>query len=180
MKLFTIGHSNHSLDSFVRLLQDNGIMTLVDVRTAPYSRHNPQFNRENLEGALSQRNIRYRYAGTYLGGRPSDATCYKKRVRPLQGADYLHEVDYPGVMRRSWFVRAIGRLLDLAAEDTTAIMCSEENPAECHRHHLIARYLMEEHPQVDVWHIRGDGTLLRASTLRTSVDQPLLEQLSLL
>jgi len=71
MKLFTVGHSSHSLDSFVRLFQDNGIMTLVDVRTAPYSRHNLQFNRENLEGALSQRNIRYRYAGTYLGGHPT-------------------------------------------------------------------------------------------------------------
>jgi uncharacterized protein (DUF488 family) len=44
MKLFTIGHSNHSLDKFIRLLEDNGIMTLVDVRTAPHSRYNPQFN----------------------------------------------------------------------------------------------------------------------------------------
>jgi len=180
VRLFTIGHSNHSLDKFIRLLEDNGVMLLVDVRTAPYSRYNPQFNRESLESSLSLRNIQYIYAGKYLGGRPSDPTCYKSRVLPAEDADYLHEVDYPEVMKRPWFVQGVDRLLELADEQTTAIMCSEENPAECHRHYLIAQFLMAEHPEVDVRHIRGDGTVFSARSLHVSVDEPATEQPALL
>lgn len=176
IKLFTIGHSNHSLDKFIRLLEDNGIMLLVDVRTAPHSRYNPQFNRENLESVLPQRGIQYAQAGKYLGGRPSDPSCYKSRALPPEGADYLHEVDYPEVMKRKWFVQGIDRLLELADEQTTAVMCSEENPAECHRHHLIAQFLIAEHPEVNVRHIRGDGTVFGAKSLRTSVDEPVADQ----
>jgi len=180
MKLYTIGHSNHSLDKLVRLLEDNGVMQLVDVRTAPYSRYNPQFNRESLEGSLSVRNIQYAYAGKYLGGRPSDPSCYRSRALPAEDADYLREVDYPEVMKRPWFVQGIDRLLELADEQTTAIMCSEENPAECHRHHLIAQFLIAEHPEVDVRHIRGDGTVFSARSLHVSVDGPATEQPALL
>jgi uncharacterized protein (DUF488 family) len=179
IKLFTIGHSNHSLEKFIRLLEDNGIMLLVDVRTAPHSRYNPQFNKENLESVLPQRGIQYAHAGKYLGGRPSDPTCYKERVLPAEGADYLHEVDYPEVMKRKWFTQGIDRLLELADEQTTAIMCSEENPAECHRHHLIAQFLIAEHPEVDVRHIRGDGTVFSARSLLVSVDKPVAEQLAM-
>ena len=180
MKLYTIGHSNHSLEKFVRLLEDNSITTLVDVRTVPYSRYNPHFNRENLEFLLLQREMQYVYAGKYLGGRPSDPTCYKSRVLPEEGADYLHEVDYPEVMKRDWFVQGIERLLEMADEHTTVIMCSEENPAECHRHHLIAQYLLASHPTVDVQHIRGDGTVFGARSIRESLSKPLVEQPSLL
>ena len=180
MKLYTIGHSNHDLDKFIRLLEDNGISSLVDVRTAPHSRYNPQFNRENLEYVLPQREIQYAYAGKYLGGRPPDPTCYKNRTLPGEGADYLHEVDYPEVMKRDWFVRGIERLLEMADEHTTAIMCSEENPAECHRHHLVARFLFEAHPEVDVRHIRGDGTVFSARAIRESVSKPSIEQIPLL
>ncbi|OIP29534.1 MAG: hypothetical protein COW04_02915 [Deltaproteobacteria bacterium CG12_big_fil_rev_8_21_14_0_65_43_10] len=178
MKLFTIGHSSHSIEKFGRLLEDNGIMTLVDVRTAPYSRYNPQFNKESLKNTLSNHNIEYAYAGKYLGGRPSDPTCYKSRVLPPEEADYLHEVDYPEVMKRPWFVRSIKRLLELANEQTTVIMCSEENPAECHRHHLIARYFITEYPEVNIQHIRGNGIVYSARSILISVNKPSVEQLS--
>lgn len=180
MKLFTIGHSSHSWEKFVRLLEDNGISLLVDVRSAPYSRYHPQFNGSNLETALPQRSIDYAFAGQYLGGRPSDPSCYKSRRLPAEGADYLHEVDYPEVMKREWFVKGIERLLELADEQLTAILCSEENPAECHRHHLIAKYLQAEHPEVKVVHIRGDGAVFGAESIRTSLDEAEAEQLSLL
>ena len=179
MKLYTIGHSNHSLEKFIQLLDDNGIMTLVDVRTAPYSRYNPQFNKENLERVLVRHNIQYAYAGKFLGGRPSDPSCYKNHQLPSEDADYLHEVDYPEVMKRPWFTQGIKQLLELADQDLTAIMCSEENPAECHRHHLIAKYLSARHPEVVVYHIRGDGIVFRASSLSVSVNEPHSEQLSL-
>lgn len=171
MKLFTLGHSHHSLDTFLRLLEENGVMTLVDVRTAPYSRFNPQFNKDNLERTLPERGLQYAFAGKFLGGRPPDPLCYKKRTLPPEGADYLHEVDYPEVMKREWFVKAIARLLEMADEQTTAILCSEEDPAQCHRHHLIAKYLLREHPDVKVQHIRGDGMVYGAASILDSVDE---------
>jgi uncharacterized protein (DUF488 family) len=181
MKLLTIGHSNHSLDKFIRLLNENRVMTLVDVRTAPASRYNPQFNRGNLENVLPhQHNIQYVFAGQYLGGRPADPSCYKSRVLPAEGVDFLHEVDYPAVMERAWFRKGIARLLELADEQTTAIFCSEEDPAQCHRHHLIAKYLMQNHPDVSVRHVRGDGSVYSAAAITVSVDDVDAEQLSLL
>lgn len=179
MKLFTVGHSAHSLEKLVHLLDENGVMMLVDVRTTPASRYQPQFNKANLEQLLPQHYIQYVFAGKYLGGRPSDPTCYKRRVLPPEGADYLHEVDYPEVMKRVWFVKGIQRLLELADEQTTAIMCSEEDPAICHRHHLIAKYILREYPEVNVQHIRGDGIVFSAASLMVSVDALLVEQPSL-
>ena len=179
LKLFTIGHSNHSLEKFISLLEDNGIMMLVDIRSAPHSRYNPHFNKENLEMMLPQRDIQYAFAGRFLGGRPTDPACYKSRQLPGEGADYLHEVDYPEVMKREWFIKGVERLLELADEQTTAIMCSEENPAECHRHHLIAKYLMAQRADVKVMHIRGDGTVFGAASIIDSVDEPIAEQPSL-
>jgi uncharacterized protein (DUF488 family) len=179
MKLYTVGHSNHSLERFVELLRGAGLQAVVDVRTAPSSRFNPHFNKGSLEAALPAAGLEYYYAGKYLGGRPSDPACYKHRVLPPEGTDYLHEVDYPAVMERDWFVKGIRRLLEIADERATAVMCSEEDPAACHRHHLITRYLQREHPEVAIYHLRGDGTLVNAATLHVSVDQEAGQQMSL-
>ena len=178
-KIFTIGHSNHSVDKFARLLDDNGVMILVDVRTSPYSRYNSQFNKDSLQFELDRHNIQYVYGGKYLGGRPSDPSCYKSGVLPSEGTDYLHEVDYAKVMKRGWFLKGIQGLLEVANQDLTAIMCSEENPVDCHRHHLIARYLLDNHTEVVVRHIRGDGTVYGAQTILKSVDEEQSDQLSL-
>ena len=179
MDLYTIGHSRHPIDQFIQLLKDHQIEVLVDVRSTPYSRFNPQFNKKSLESALPQRGIRYVYAGQYLGGRPSDPTCYRSGALPTKGKDHLHQVDYLKVMGQPWFVEGIQRLLELANEQTTAIMCSEEDPIKCHRHHLISQYLMARHPEVDVQHIRGDGTLCSARSLNMSMGRPSAEQLAL-
>jgi uncharacterized protein (DUF488 family) len=180
VKLYTIGHSNHRFDRLVELLDGAGVATVVDVRTSPNSRYNPQFNRGNLEQALPRREILYYWAGQSLGGRPVDPTCYKSRHLPDEGADYLHEVDYPEVMTRLWFLKGIERLLAIADERPTAILCSEENPAECHRHHLIAKHLIAAHPEIDVRHIRGDGSIIGAASVLASVEDPPGEQLSFL
>ncbi len=179
MKLFTIGHSNHSIEKFIRLLEDNGVMTLVDVRTAPASRYNPQFNKEMLAASLDTKYIQYVFAGKYLGGRPPDPSCYKSRILPIEGTDYLHVVDYPEVMKKDWFVKGIARLLEIVDEQTTAIMCSEEDPAQCHRHHLIAKYIMREYPEVKVIHVRGNGDTYGAASILVSVEEVPVEQLSL-
>lgn len=179
MNLFTIGHSNHSLERFVELLGLAGVRQVVDVRTAPYSRYNPHFNRSHLGQVLPREQIAYVFAGQALGGRPDDPSCYKRQALPPEDADYLHEVDYLEVMRREWFQTGIEQLLVLAAQQPTAVMCSEEDPAACHRHHLIARFVMRVHPAVDVRHIRGDGNVIAASSILASVDDPPGEQLSL-
>jgi uncharacterized protein (DUF488 family) len=179
MKLFTIGHSNHAIERFIQLLQDNGIQQVVDVRSAPYSRFNPQFNRDFLESALKRRQIAYIYEGKRLGGRPNDPSCYKSHKLPAEETDYLHEVDYPQMMRKEWFQKGIERLLALAEEQTTTILCSEEDPALCHRHHLIARYLMDGYAETDIQHIRGDGTVFNARSLLKSVNDAQGEQLPL-
>jgi len=179
MKLFTIGHSNHPIEKFISLLQDNQVTRLVDVRSAPYSKYVIQFNKESLEYALSMHKMKYSYGGKQLGGRPSDPTCYRGGSLPNGEADYLHEVDYAAVMQRPWFQKGILHLLELAEKEVTAVMCSEENPAECHRHHLIAKYLLAEFPEWEVQHIRGDGNLNNAASIHTSVTPPPGEQLSL-
>ena len=97
-----------------------------------------------------------------------------------EGADYLHEVDYPAIMEKQWFNEGIDLLIELADEHTTAIMCSEEDPAKCHRHHLIVKYLLAEFPEIEIIHIRGDGNVYNAKLERASVDKPPAEQLPLL
>jgi uncharacterized protein (DUF488 family) len=69
-------------------------------------------------------------------------------------------------------------LLELANEQTTVIMCSEENPAQCHRYHLIAQYLIARHSEVNVQHIRGNGMVYSAHSILKSVNKPSAEQLS--
>src|SRR3989304_8784721 len=179
MNLYTIGHSNHAIEHFCRLLDLFGVMILVDVRSSPYSRYNPQFNKETLAQSLDRHNIQYLYAGKYLGGRPQDPTCYKGGILPAEGVDYLHEVNYPEVMKRSWFIKGIVELVNVADTDATTIMCSEEDPADCHRHHLIAKYLMSEYPEINVQHIRGDATDYSARQILASVDKPVARQGSL-
>jgi uncharacterized protein (DUF488 family) len=153
--VFTIGHSNLPIERFVSTLQEAGIVTLIDVRSAPFSRYSPWFNRDALEFTLRSAGIDYRFGGDYLGGRPSDPACYRSGKLPGEGANYLEEVDYEEVARRPWFVRGLDRLKSLADETTVAVMCSEEDPEQCHRHHLIAQALLDDG---DVVHIRTSGT----------------------
>ncbi len=177
--IFTIGHSNHSAERLIELLRTTGVTSVVDVRSAPYSRYNPQFNKGSLETLLAQHHVGYAYGGKHLGGRPADPTCYKSGELPGDDADFLHEVDYPAVMQREWFLKGIARLLEIAASESVAVLCSEEDPAQCHRHHLIARYLLANYPEVEVRHVRGDGTVFAARTILKSVDAPAVIQQSL-
>lgn len=153
--LYTIGHGNLTMEQFLRALRGVGVLTVVDVRTSPYSGFAPQFNREALAKALPNAGIDYRFAGETLGGRPSDPSCYKHNEVPAPKADYLSLVNYDEVARRGWYRRGEARLLELAAVGPTAVMCSEEDPDRCHRHHLIVRHLLD---RVAGIHIRTKGT----------------------
>ncbi|NJD58771.1 MAG: hypothetical protein C3F13_14720 [Anaerolineales bacterium] len=178
MPLYTIGYSNHPIDRFLGLLLDHGIRLLVDVRSTPYSRFNPQFNQKALEQALHTRGIVYYYLGDVLGGRPKDPACYIHNTVPTKADDFMHEIDYPAVMRQPWFTQGIDSLLELAGRQLTCILCSEKDPAHCHRHHLIARYLLAEHPKMTIWHILPDSSLINAGFLLGPASHTDLEQLS--
>ncbi len=177
-KIYTIGHSNVSVRSFISLLSQFEVKAVVDVRSSPYSQFNPQFNREPFEKELKNADIEYFYSGDKLGGRPKDPTCYKNGLLPDPKSDFLHLVDYPAVMQKDFFLEGISRLTRLAVLQTTAIMCSEEDPAKCHRHYLISRFLMSL--GVDVFHIRGDGKTFNAKQIIGSPTEPTSEQMELL
>lgn len=160
--VFTIGHSNVPAEHILELLRQYGIEVLVDVRSMPYSRHNPQFNRETFQRFLEASGIRYVYEGRDLGGRPDDPDCYDG-----------NQVQYSRIAMKPWYQEGIERLIEMARHHRVAIMCSEEDPLHCHRHNLIAQTLLER--GVAVWHIRGDG---RIEESRLNVPQA--QQLALL
>jgi len=165
VQLFTIGHSAHALEKFINLLELHGIQTLVDVRSVPASRFHSQFSKRNLSHSLARQEIQYVFLGQELGGRPSDPACYAGGVLPEKGTKPWPRPDYAQIVKRDWFIRGIERLLHYAADRPTTILCSEEDPARCHRHFLIAEYLRQNHPNIEVLHIRGNGTLLNAGEI---------------
>ena len=142
---WTIGHSNHPIDVFIDLLTRHQIAVLVDVRSSPYSGYASHFNKEAIEHALRQRDVRYLFLGDMLGGRAEGEQFY----------DAAGYVLYAEVARSDKFQQGIRRLLDGVAKHRVALMCGEEDPAECHRRLLVGRVLRER--GVCVVHIRGDG-----------------------
>jgi uncharacterized protein (DUF488 family) len=166
--VYTIGHGNSGHDlpnaapearaqKFIDLLSHHAVTALVDVRSAPYSQFNPQFNRETLARTLSLAGIAYRYEGKVLGGRPDDLTCSTTGSKRAGADNRLRGVDYLAVAQRPWYRAGIQRLIDIAIGQPCALMCSEENPQRCHRHHLITQTLLEA--SVIVRHLRHNGAV---------------------
>lgn len=145
--VFTIGHSNHSAEILVRLLKGYGIEVLVDTRSHPYSRHAPRFNASALGVALSKDGIGYLFLGGELGGRPEGGEFYDAKGR----------VDYALVGCSRPFLDGISRLEKELRTHTAALLCSEEDPARCHRRLLVGRAL--EELGYTLRHIRGDGSV---------------------
>jgi uncharacterized protein (DUF488 family) len=125
--LFTVGHSTRGLDEFVRLLKTHGVRRIVDIRTIPRSRHNPQFNRETLSKFLRNRRINYRHMQALGGFRHARVDSRNKGWR---NASFRGFADY---MQTLEFEKALQKLIDLAARKRTAIMCAESVPWRCHR-----------------------------------------------
>ncbi len=145
--VFTVGHSNHSLGTFLELLQKHGIDQVADVRSSPYSRYVSHFNKDVLDGLLEKADIGYTFLGTELGGRPADPSCYDDDGRVM----------YDKVAHTDPFVNALGRIVRASDERRIALMCAEKEPLECHRTLLVARALTKQ--GVAVEHILADGSL---------------------
>jgi uncharacterized protein (DUF488 family) len=144
--IYTIGHSNHSIDVFLELLRQHEIECLVDVRSSPYSRFSPHFRKRDLDAHLREAGIEYIFLGEALGGRPGES-------RDFSASDL---VDYAQIARQPWYEEGLQSLLEIASERRTAFMCSEENPRYCHRNLLIADSLLRR-SLARIEHIRGDG-----------------------
>jgi uncharacterized protein (DUF488 family) len=146
MELFTIGHSNHSIEAFISLLQQHGITAVADVRSHPYSRYLPHFNKSELEAALKDAGIEYRFLGQELGARPNDPSCYVDGKAP-----------YEKIAATQFFEKGIKRLLKGAENYKVALMCAERDPITCHRTILVCQHLRSF--DVSINHILTDGNL---------------------
>jgi uncharacterized protein (DUF488 family) len=148
MPIFTIGHGTRPINELLDLLKEHDIGYLADVRTQPYSKFNPQYNRESLHRSLNQQNIKYIYLGDALGGRPQDPCCH----------DSTGRVDYNLVRQQDFFKKGIERLRSAHQKELkVALLCSERKPELCHRSKLIGRTLQEEN--IPVRHIDEQGGL---------------------
>ena len=145
--VFTIGHSTHSQDRFIALLRQHGITALCDVRSMPFSRVNPQFNRKELEIVLPKYGIAYRFLGKELGARSDDPCCYERG-----------KVQYERLAETETFKYGLKRVLSGMKQNfRIALMCAEKEPLECHRTILVARHL--DALGIKVEHIHADGHL---------------------
>lgn len=144
--LYTIGHSNHPIERFVALLQQHGIQLLIDVRSTPFSRFNPQFNKQRLQKSLADAGIGYLFLGDELGARSQDPAHYEN-----------DKISYRKLAASEPFQRGLARLLSEAGLRRVAIMCAEREPLECHRTILVAREV--DRASVPIQHILSDGSL---------------------
>ncbi len=144
--IFTIGHSNLSIDKFIGLLQKHKIQALVDVRSSPYSRYVPHFNQSALKAALVDTGIYYIFLGEQLGARPREESCY------VDG-----RAVYEKIAATNFFKAGIERLLRGAETYNISLMCAERDPVTCHRAILVCQHLRTS--ELEINHILPDGTL---------------------
>jgi len=151
-EILTVGHSNHSPERFIALLRGAEVTAVADVRSAPYSRHAPQFNRDRLRDDLDRAGIAYVFLGRELGGRPAEREFYADGV-----ADYEKMAQAPA------FAEGLERVIEGAQSHRIALMCSERDPLTCHRCLLVGRALEERGARVS--HLLDSGECVSHSAI---------------
>ncbi len=159
MVIHTLGHSNHPPEKFLSLLHKHDIEVVADVRSRPYSRFFPHFNREALKLLLETNGLRYLFWGQELGGKPRDLD------RPLSD-----EVVWDYLRSRPQFQEGLKRLLREARLARVCLLCAEADPARCHRGQLLAPELTAR--GAEVRHILPDGTVLDHRNLSLPKEKP--------
>jgi uncharacterized protein (DUF488 family) len=144
--IFTIGHSLHSEAKFIRLLRQQAITSVIDVRSSPFSRRAPQYSRPMLGGWLAQAGIDYKFAGVVLGGRPQNYDLY-----------VAGRADYGRMAQMPEFLSGLRQLARFARRGCSALLCAEADPIECHRFLLVSRALSEK--GMEVRHILPSGSV---------------------
>ena len=143
--IFTIGHSNHTIEKFIDLLKENNIEQVIEVRSTAKSSYLPHFNKQSLIYNLKKNGIQYLDRGKSLGGRPEDTSVLNNDNKILE--DKIEE--------KVWYQDGIKELIKLSKQTRLALMCSEENPLNCHRGYVISHTLMKN--GINIKHIRGSG-----------------------
>jgi uncharacterized protein (DUF488 family) len=171
-ELYTVGHSNHAIEHFLALLRRHGVETVADVRSRPYSRFVPHFGKERLARLLEGAGLGYLLLGRELGGKPP------------KGERHASAMTYQARVAQPEFREGIDRLLRAAGTNRVALLCRERDPLDCHRFHLICRYVRPL--GLDIRHILLNGEverqqatelrlLQRARTFELSLFQDLME-----
>jgi hypothetical protein len=146
-RFFSIGHSHHTIADLMALLRQAGVTAIADVRSQPFSRRLPHFNRSELEAALRENDLAYAFLGDSLGGRPARPSLYDTDGR----------VDYERVRQESFFQFGLDVLIEAGETHRIAMLCAEEDPLDCHRGLMIAPALVER--GITPQHLRGNGTV---------------------
>jgi uncharacterized protein (DUF488 family) len=144
-ELFTLGHSTHSVERFLELLRMHRINAIADVRSSPYSRHTPQFNREALQAFLKDQGIAYVFLGKELGARGADPSSY------IDG-----QVQFNLLAQTDQFKQGLDRLRKGTSSYRITLLCAEKDPIRCHRMILVCRNLRADFL---IQHILEDGKL---------------------
>jgi uncharacterized protein (DUF488 family) len=144
--LYTIGHSTHTVDRLLELLRTHAISAVADVRSSPYSRYTPQFNREPLAAALRPAEIAYVFLGNHLGARPENQALYKDG-----------KVQFHLLAQTPPFQEGLERVRRGLLTHRIALLCSEKDPITCHRMILVCRSLRGE--DIHIRHIHEDATV---------------------
>jgi len=140
--VYTIGHSTHPIETFIELLEIQQINCVIDVRSTPYSKYNPQYNKELLQKSLFQHEILYAHFGKEFGARHTSPSL----------VDSMGRVIFDKVRASEGFQQGVARLEDALDQGYhVALMCSEKEPLNCHRFSMISYYLVKK--GFDVFHI---------------------------
>jgi uncharacterized protein (DUF488 family) len=159
-KLYTIGHSNHKIEYFIELLRFASINCVIDVRSTPASKFNPQYNLEALKSSLAKVDVVYMHFGDAFGARHRNPELW----------DDTGVVDFNKVQRSRAFQDGIERVdIGLSKGFNIALMCSEGNPLECHIFSMISSYLVDDGFEVE--HIIKNKTLLSHEQLMNRLEK---------
>lgn len=145
-RIYTVGHSTHSLEKLLVLLKRHDVSAVADVRSSPYSRFNPQFNREPFKAALKKEEIAYVFLGRELGARSEDRRCYEDG-----------KVQYSRLAQTELFQEGLSRIEQGMTTHRVALLCAEKDPLTCHRTILVCRHLVDR--GIEAHHILEDGRL---------------------
>lgn len=165
LPLFTIGHSNRSLEEFIELLVGFDVDRVVDIRKFPRSRTNPQFNEDALPQALAESDISYEHL-VALGGRRAKGQAVARDINPYWTNESFH--NYADYALSAEFHAGLDHLLEASQQRRCAIMCSEAVWWRCHRR-IVTDYLIAR--GVDVFHIMGKNRLETARLTPSAVPQ---------
>ena len=146
MHLLTIGHSTHSCDRFIEIVKSVGVTVIVDVRSSPFSRYSPHFNRDTLSAQLRKQGVHYLFLGRELGARRDERECYVGR-----------QARYDRIAQLPLFRVGVERVIVGCATHTVALMCAEKDPITCHRMVLVSRAARQ--PGLKIDHVLEDGSI---------------------